>query len=301
MRLVSFGNLYLDYYIRNSEVLGVMGGKTNANILANLSSNFETLFIGCCGNDSLGNVAVKSLTDLNINTIIKRIEKQTKAFFISENGYSKVCPLCNRAVGYRGDYLTLDEILPHIKKEDYLIIDNLNSLTVKVLKNTSNLAFIDLGYETEIISKSLDELIDIFNGRFEIINMNERVYNMIKSKFMLDEMDVFNLFKPKILIITKGKKGCTIVISDLEIIKEIENPEKEVDANGAGDTFFSVFIKEYLNNPDNINEKFISSTYIKANIASRKCISGLGARSHIIPNYKISNYNNCICENINVD
>lgn len=301
MRLVSFGNLYLDYYIRNSEVVGVMGGKTNANILANLSDSFDSLFIGCCGNDDLGSIAIKSLTDLNINTIIKRIEKQTKSFFISESGYSKICPYCNRSVGYRGEYLTIDEILPNIKSDDYLVIDNLDSLSLEVLEKTENPAFIDLGYDKDIISKSLDELIQIFAMRFEIINMNERVYDLIKSKFMLDEVDIFNLFKPKILIITKGKKGCDIIIQDYEITKEIEDPAKEVDANGAGDSFFSVFIREYLKNQGSINEKFISSTYIKANIESRKCISGIGARSHILPNYQISSYSNCICENLKVD
>lgn len=301
MRIVSFGNLYLDYYIRNDEVVGVMGGKTNANILANLSFSFDTLFIGTCGNDSLGNITIKSLKDLGINTIIKRIDKQTKSFFISDKGFSKICPLCNRTVGYRGDYLEIDDIINELKSDDYLVVDNLNNLTLDILKMTSNKAFIDLGYVNDIISKSLDELTEVISSRFEIINMNERVYKMFKSKFMLDKVDIFNILKPRILIITKGKKGCDIITEDLVIEKNIEEPTKEVDANGAGDAFFSVFIKEYLENKEKYDEKFISSTYIKANILARRCVSNIGARIHLIPMYKIKSYKNCICEDIKVD
>ena len=36
MRIISFGDLYIDYYLNNDLVLGICGGKTNANIVANL-------------------------------------------------------------------------------------------------------------------------------------------------------------------------------------------------------------------------------------------------------------------------
>ncbi len=300
MRLVSFGNLYLDYYIKNGNVEGISGGKTNANILANLSDRFSCFFIGSCGNDSLGDIAIKSLNDFGIDSKIKRIDKQTKAFFIENGTYSTDCPFCNRKVGYREEVLTLDEVLPNICDDDYLVIDNLRVLTIEVLKNTNNKAFLDIGYDYDIRYKSLDELMDLIANRFEIINMNEKVYKAFKNKFILDSVDLFELFKPKILIITKGKRGCTIVFNGGVIEKEIEDPEKEVDASGAGDAFFSEFIAFYLSNQE-IDEKSISKAYIKANLRSRSVVRVLGARGHIRPLYKIKDYKNCVCGIVSVD
>ena len=130
--------------------------------------------------------------------------------------------------------------------------------------------------------------------------MNNKVFRTFKNKFMLDELDIYELFKPKLLIITKGKKGCTIVLNGEVIEKEIENPEKEVDVSGAGDAFFSEFIVAYLENEE-LDEKLISKTYIKANLKSRLVVRNMGARTHLKPLYKIKNYKNCVCEYLIVD
>lgn len=300
MRIVSFGNLYLDYYIKNGNVEGISGGKTNANILANLSDRFDCFFIGSCGEDSLGDILIKSLNDLGIKNTVKRIDKQSKAFFIDNNEYSTECPFCNRKVGYSGEILTTEEILTNLREDDYLVIDNFRVLTTEVLKLTNNKAFLDIGYDYDIRYKSLDELKEIMANRFEIINMNEKVYRTFKNKFMLDAIDLYELFNPKLLLITKGKRGCTIVFNNELIEKEIDNPEKEVDVSGAGDAFFSEFIALYLSGEE-CNEKTISRTYMKANLKSRMVVRNLGARSHIIPLYKITNYTNCVCETVSID
>lgn len=300
MRIVSFGNLYLDYYIKNGCVEGVSGGKTNANILANLSNHYECFFIGSCGTDSIGDIIIKDLNDLGIKNKIKRVDKQSKAYFIDNNTYSTECPFCNREVGYHGEILTESEVIPEILESDYLVIDNFHVLTTKVLKSTTNKAFLDIGYDYDIRYRSLDELTDIIANRFEIINMNNKVFRTFKNKFMLDELDIYELFKPKLLIITKGKKGCTIVLNGEVIEKEIENPEKEVDVSGAGDAFFSEFIATYLENEE-LDEKLISKTYIKANLKSRLIVRNMGARTHLKPLYKIKNYKNCVCEYLIVD
>ena len=36
MRIISFGDLYCDYYIKNGKDIYVSGGKSDANILVNL-------------------------------------------------------------------------------------------------------------------------------------------------------------------------------------------------------------------------------------------------------------------------
>ena len=41
MRIISFGDLYCDYYIKNGKDIYVSGGKSDANILVNLSRYFK--------------------------------------------------------------------------------------------------------------------------------------------------------------------------------------------------------------------------------------------------------------------
>ena len=52
MRVVSIGDLVLDYYYKNGKLLGVNGGMTSHNIIANLAKmGLNTSVYGSCGND----------------------------------------------------------------------------------------------------------------------------------------------------------------------------------------------------------------------------------------------------------
>ena len=52
MRVVSIGDLVTDYYYKDGKLLGVNGGMTSHNIIANLSNmGIETSVFGVCGND----------------------------------------------------------------------------------------------------------------------------------------------------------------------------------------------------------------------------------------------------------
>lgn len=301
MRIIGFGELYLDYYLRNDKLVGVMGGKTNANILANLAKYYETAFIGIVGNDKQGDICIDSLKKLGVDTKdIKRREYPTKKFFISEDGYETICPYCNREVNKERIIIKKEDILPHIKKDDILIVDNTKDSTINILKEIDNIAFLDLGYIGNLRFISLAEITEMLSDRFKIISMNERVYKYLKNKFAIDSTDLYKLLKCEILIITKGKKGADIIYQDEFEHKEIEEPSIEIDSNGAGDSFFSEFIHTYLNS-DTIDIKMISKAYLKASSISSYVVTLLGARSHLIPLINISNYKECICKEIEYD
>ena len=60
MRVVSIGDLVLDYYYKNNKLVGVSGGMTSHNIVANLAKyNISTAVFGVCGNDDMGYVCKK--------------------------------------------------------------------------------------------------------------------------------------------------------------------------------------------------------------------------------------------------
>lgn len=296
MRIISFGDLYADYYFNGGVLVGISGGKSNANIIANLSKFYDTAFFGCVGNDSAGKISLSSLKELNVDVDnIRVVDGYTKKFFIEDGEYSSECPYCNRRLSYRGLKCSEEDVLPSIKDDDVIVIDNVSEISMDIIHKVNNRAFIDIGYLGSLLYASLDEIVELLGERFEIINMNERVYKVLKRKFDIDSLNIYELLKPKILIITRGKRGADIIFDDELIKKEIEDPEMEVDASGAGDAFFAEFIHTYLEN-EKVDEKLISKAYMKGNTLARIVVSHLGARAHLEKLETIKNYSYCICE-----
>lgn len=302
MRFISFGDLYVDYYMNNGLVIGINGGKTNANIIANLSKYYDTSFFGVAGSDIQGDVAISSLSKLGVDvTNIKRVDKRTKKYFISNKEVSATCPVCGRNISYKNPLYDPEEVKTLIKEDDLIIVDNLNKGVIDVLDSVPNKAFLDLGCLGSLLYLSLDEILDLLKDRFEIINMNEKVYNVLRNKFKLDLVDFYELINPHMLIITRGKKGSFIVYNSEVYEKEIEDPASEVDASGAGDAFFSEFIRTIVDANFEINEKVISLAYMRASSISRFVVMNYGARTHLEPLIKIKDYRECICDSIEID
>ena len=68
MRILSIGDLVTDFYYKNGKLIGVNGGMTSHNIIANIAKLcLETGAYGVCGNNTAGNIAIKSLRDIGVN------------------------------------------------------------------------------------------------------------------------------------------------------------------------------------------------------------------------------------------
>ena len=137
MRIVSIGDLVLDYYYKDGKLLGINGGMTSHNIIANLAKmGMSTAVFGCCGSDCQGKIAIKSLEKLKVDVNnIKIIENiRTRCFHVSyfdENGKlsftsKKRCPFCNNKKWYEESLINTDYVLNNIKIDDILVFDNLN-------------------------------------------------------------------------------------------------------------------------------------------------------------------------------
>src|SRR5574344_2331442 len=86
MRVVSIGDLVTDYYYKNDKFLGVNGGMTSHNIIANLAKmGINTAVFGTCGNDIQGEIAIKSLEKLNadVKNVIVLDNVRTRCFHVS--------------------------------------------------------------------------------------------------------------------------------------------------------------------------------------------------------------------------
>lgn len=298
MRIVYFGDMLCDYYIRNGVNLSISGGGDGPNVLVNLSKYFKCAFYGVCGKDSEGNAANLSLKSVGIDTYIRFIEGETKTRFYYDYNYSLECPYCKRFYGYDGSKIRVDDVI--LLKGDYIVVDNLNEVTVNILKKYDNEAFLVLNDVEEIDSYLFDELTSILKNRFRVISFNEQVYYYLKDKFIVDSYDLYDAFSPDILVINRGIRGVDVIYNNKFLKKIFENVNQPVCYLGVEDAIISEFIRTYIEENE-VTDKTISKSLIRASTNLSKCVKSYGARGHILKPYKVLNYKKCICCSIDVE
>jgi len=309
MRVVSIGDLVTDYYYKNEKLLGINGGMSSHNIVANLSKmGIETAVYGSCGNDDAGLISIKSLEDLKVDVSkIKIIDNiKTRCFHISyfdkENGYSftskKRCPFCNNKKWYEESMIESKAIVKQIHKDDILVFDNLNNQNQEIIDSTTNKKIIDLGQYFEFENLSDEEIIKKIENKFEIINFNERVSNYIKKRLCLKEnIDLFKKLSPKLMTITKGEKGAEFIYNNEVFRYELKTKENAVDPTGAGDAFISSIIKDWIKNEFKLESDKFAIWYKNATKLTSKVVKKIGARGHLRCLYKTKKIDNyCTCE-----
>jgi len=293
MNIVSFGNLSINYYIKDNIVKYISGGGRAENILCNLSSSFNCKFIGYSCNDLLGKIAREDLKNIDISNI-KIIDGKTKINFIKKNLVSYICPYCNREYHYN-TCEDVDYIINNINEDDIIIVDSLDEFHLNVINNLNNKMILDLSNEEELINISKEKFISIVN-KFKFINIHDNCYRFIKSKYNVDSTDIFDLSNLDILIISKGKLGCDILYKDEFDERIIETPINQTNPCGDGEAFISSMISSYLT--DGIDIKTISKAYIKAASFACEVIKNITPRSHLMAPHEVDDYVECICSKI---
>lgn len=312
MRVVSIGDLVTDYYYKNGKLLGVNGGMSSHNIIANLGAmKADVAVFGSCGDDAAGEVAIKSLNDLKVDTsnVVRHKNIRTRCFHVSyienEKGLSftskKRCPFCNKKEWYDESLIEESEILNQIKDEDILVFDNLNLKNQFIINNTKNLKLLDLGQYFEFENLSNNEIINKIEGKFKIMNLNERVENYFINKFNLkSDIELYKLFNIELITITKGKKGTKFIYKNQEYDFKLEKISEEVDSTGAGDAFFASIINSWIKNDLQIEENKLFDWYNDSCKLTSKVVQKMGARGHLKKLYKIKTSNTCTCEDFGI-
>ena len=310
MRVVSIGDLVVDYYYKNGKLLGINGGMTSHNIIANLANmNINTAVLGACGDDLKGKIAMKSLEDLKVD--IKNISILTNvktrcfhvSYFDNDNKLTfiskKRCPFCNNKKWYEDSLIDTNDILKNINDDDILVFDNLNDKNQIIIDNTNNKKVIDLGQYFELENLSRTEILDKLSTKFEIINFNERVSKyLIKKLGLNNDIALYNVLKPNFMTITRGENGATFISKGIEYNFKLNVKGKVIDSTGAGDAFISSIIKDCIQNDFNYNPVLFKKWYENSNKLTSKVVSKMGARGHINTLFKIKKIKNeCTCDN----
>ena len=306
MRVVSIGDLVLDYYYKNGKLIGVDGGMSSHNIIANLAKKkISTAVYGVSGNDIQGKIANLSLKKLNVDAskVLIKDNIKTRCFHVSydEEGFisKKRCPKCNEKKWYEESQIDIEYISNNIQNDDILVFDNLNDKNIEIIKNVSNKKIIDIGQYFEFENLSKEDIINKLNNDFEIINFNERVSNYLLDKLNLkNNIELYNLLKAKLVTITRGENGAIFIYNSKEYKFNLKDNGNVIDSSGAGDAFLSSLIFDYIKNSYEFNEELFPKWYEKSIKLTSKVVSNFGARGHLNSLYKIKKIDKvCTCEN----
>lgn len=313
MKVISIGDLVTDFYYKNGKLVGVNGGMSSHNIIANIAKfGLPTSVYGICGNDMAGAVAINSLKSLGTNVDnIKVIDNiNTRCFHVSYQDVNnklefvskKRCPICNEKKWYDESKIEVNDILKKISEDDILVFDNFNNKNQIIIDECVNRKMLDLGQYFELENYDDNAIIEIVKNKFDFINLNERVEKYLKKRFSVNSLEeIYDILNPKMIIVTRGKLGSDFVFNNNKITKHLDTPEVEVDPTGAGDAFFSVFISEYIKNNFIVDPKFIDLTFEKAIKITKKVVKKFGARGHIQNLYKIKKLKeDCTCNNFDI-
>ena len=306
MRVVSIGDLVLDYYYKNGKLIGVDGGMSSHNIIANLAKKkISTAIYGVSGNDIQGKIANLSLKKLNVDAskVLIKDNIKTRCFHVSYDEEcfisKKRCPKCNEKKWYEESQIDIEYITKNIQNDDILVFDNLNDKNIEIIKNVSNKKIIDIGQYFEFENLSKEDIINKLNNDFEIINFNERVSNYLLDKLNLkNNIELYNLLKAKLVTITRGENGAIFIYNSKEYKFNLKDNGNVIDSSGAGDAFLSSLIFDYIKNNYEFNEELFPKWYEKSIKLTSKVVSNFGARGHLNSLYKIKKIDKvCTCEN----
>lgn len=306
MIVVSIGDLVLDYYYKNGKLIGVNGGMSSHNIIANLAKKkISTAVYGVSGNDIQGKIANLSLKKLNVDVskVLIKDNIKTRCFHVSydEEGFisKKRCPKCNEKKWYEESQIDIEYITKNIQNDDILVFDNLNDKNIEIIKNVCNKKIIDIGQYFEFENLSKEDIINKLNNDFEIINFNERVSSYLLDKLNLkNNIELYNLLKAKLVTITRGENGAIFIYNSKEYKFNLKDNGNVIDSSGAGDAFLSSIIFDYIKNSYKFNEELFPKWYEKSIKLTSKVVSNFGARGHLNSLYKIKKIDKvCTCEN----
>ncbi len=184
--------------------------------------------------------------------------------------------------------------MKEIKKDDILIFDNLNDKNQYIIDNTKNIKLIDLGLYDEFINLEKDEIIEKIKNKFSIVNLNERVEKFLLEKLdCKDDIELYKMFSSQLIIITRGIKGNDFIYENNKYSFPLSKIINEVDDSGAGDAFFSIIIKNWINNNMKISSDKLS-IWVKETVPLvSKILRRIGSRTYIKKMYKLKKKDIC--------
>ena len=297
---IGFGELAVDkLYDKQGNLLKQDGGDTTWNILYHLGlMGEETYAVGACGNDENTQIAFDSLKRAKVNTDYIQIQdKKTNVIYstleIEKNGKPKIEFFEKSPFEGQSSFemsKSIPTILPEeLKKRNIIVIlMDLDSQNLEFINGIENKKVaLDLGH-VEFFENLDSTYILEFLKKVDICQLNGDVVNeLLKKLNVKNELELYKLLNPELLVITYGIDGAKFLYKENEEVKEIKKKPLKVvknasDTSGAGDAFLSVILKSYnilLSNNRTFDESSINDIFNLANLFSCQIIQKIGCRA----------------------
>ena len=232
------------------------GGGTNTATTF-VKQGFITAFCGAIGADASGLEIVRELKHLGIDTkfVVKKKEKHTNnSVIVSNTGEDRTILV------YRGasDILNDNDILwSKIRKTKWFYLAPLTGSLCDSFEDIVNFAHengikIAVNPSKKQLSLPEEKLNNIFK-KVDILFLNQEEASFLTKISFDDEHEIFKKIDeifPGIAVMTKGGEG--VVVSDgkylYSALPDLER--KIVDTTGAGDSFASGFLSDYMRYED---------------------------------------------------
>jgi len=227
------------------------GGTNTAATFA--KQGFKTAFCGAIGVDSAGLEIVRELKQLRIDArfIVKKKEKHTNHSIIISNAGGDRTILVYRGAS---DLLDKKDILwKKIKKAKWFYLAPLAGEQLNIFGDIINFAKennikVAVNPSMQQLSLPKNELKNIF-GKVDILFLNQEEASFLTKIPFEEEQNIFKKIDeicPGIAVMTRGGDG--VVVSDGKYLySALPDPERKiVDTTGAGDSFASGFLSDYI-------------------------------------------------------
>lgn len=301
-RIIGFGELGVDkMYDEDLNLMKVEGGDCVWNILYNLGLMGENCYaVGCVGKDEDGEIALDSLRKVGIDTTHVKLDETKPTNAVNsisrpnKSGgrdveFSIYSPITNERT------FNLSQRMPTQVPEEF---NDGNSIVAVMHLDPQYKEFfdgikdkkvvMDFGHEWILDDRS-PEYVKDFLSSVNVCQINGNVLRPLCKKLGVSSLkELSELLGSELLIVTDGVNCVHFAYRDedgVQVIKKqpqfVVDDKHLVDSSGAGDTFFSVFIKAYRNYLDRgkaIDEEFIEKTFPLANAFSSKVIQEQGCR-----------------------
>ncbi len=264
------------------------GGGTNAAATFALRG-FKTAFYGMVGNDSAGKEIIRELKSLKVNTSFVFVEKEkpTNHSIIILDQESERTILAYRGAADLLDYINFKKL-----NAKWLYLAPLTGLLCKHFEGLVNFAFdnkIKLAVNPGIQQLSINNFSEIAK-KIDVLILNQEEASFLTKIPAEHEREIFKKVDemcPGVTVMTKGGEG--VVVSDGKNVYSAKpNPgRKVVDTTGAGDSFASGFLSEFMRSADIGKSIQLGMANSEGNLAELGAKTGLLKRGQIFEKVKV--------------
>lgn len=313
--IAGLGVLYYDLLVRNrksdSIYLGGRGGGSTANFLSNCAAfGAECRFIGACGDDAYGALALADLEDARVSAnLIRKVDKRNTRIIFQTSGlenelsvgadshvFGTTCPCC----GNSEPEATLKSLPENLIRSDYvagsdvLYFDSISRNKARLVDEVKDLSktkfVVDLGRVGSMRYMSVGEISSILN-RFDLIFCSALVARSLMRRIGIGDFHALAKHLPSsAIVIADGANGVTSIAVDskgLVISRRVTAPMCDlIDAAGAGDAFLAGGIMRLIElgwarTKGPIKAKYLEEFLVAGTSSAASVLEVLGARGHL--------------------